>query len=35
MIYNHFFSAALARRHEERRYREFADLVPRTAPDRS
>src|SRR6516164_8121152 len=26
MIYNHFFSAALARLHEERRYRVFADL---------
>ena len=26
MIYNHFFSVALARLHEERRYRVFADL---------
>ena len=26
MIYDHFFSAALARPHEERRYRVFADL---------
>src|SRR5262250_3089149 len=26
MIYDHFFSAALARLHEERRYRVFADL---------
>ena len=26
MIYNHFFSTALARLHEERRYRVFADL---------
>ena len=26
MTYDHFFSAALARLHEERRYRVFADL---------
>jgi hypothetical protein len=26
MAYDHFFSAALARLHEERRYRVFADL---------
>ena len=26
MIYNHFFSGALARLHEEQRYRVFADL---------
>ena len=26
MIYNHFFSAALAQLHAERRYRVFADL---------
>jgi len=26
MIYDHFFSAALARLHEQRRYRVFADL---------
>jgi len=28
MTYDHFFSAALARLHEERRYRVFADLEP-------
>ena len=26
MIYDHFFSAALAQLHEERRYRVFAEL---------
>jgi 5-aminolevulinate synthase len=30
MIYDHFFSAALTRLHEERRYRVFAD-IERTA----
>jgi len=47
MSYDHFFSAALARLHEERRYRVFADLeriagrfptrpgIPRTARTRS